>query len=219
MPSNLPLYTIALTHASAVQASRRAQESYERLEFLGDAVLGMLVSEYLCERYPDQQEGFLTRMRTKLVNGDMLSKLAIAVGLSRHIAVGVELTAEAAGGRARKRLCEDVFEAFLAALYLDLGLQAARQWLQTVYEMHVDFADLLVADLHTSTKDHLTKLLLRKSGHAPSFLVTPTHDAAAIHVCVKDVHGNVLGVGQGPTKRAAENMAAAHALEYLGVAQ
>merc|ERR1711935_614919 len=95
-------------------------ESNERLEFLGDSILGSTVAGYLYERFPDENEGFMTRLRTKLVNGEMLGKLAKKIDLSGFMIISRHVE-ERCNGRDNLRILEDVFESFIGALYLDFN--------------------------------------------------------------------------------------------------
>ena len=94
--------------------------SNERLEYLGDSILGATVASYLFERYPDQEEGFMTRLRTKIVNGEMLGSLALKMGLSDHMVISRHVE-DRCNGRTNLRILEDVFESFIGALYLDFN--------------------------------------------------------------------------------------------------
>jgi dsRNA-specific ribonuclease len=122
--------------------------SYERLEFLGDAILGMVVARYLYERYPDQNEGFLSRIRTKIVNGRMLGSLAEKVGFPPFAILSKQI--EESQGRNNYKIMEDIFEAFIGALYMDfnddlpapcgfaplsgIGYYVADQWILSIIE-------------------------------------------------------------------------------------
>ncbi len=114
------------------------EESYERLEFLGDAVLGLVTAAYLHERYDTENEGFLTRVRTKLVNGATLAGFALSLGLDKLIIMSRQI--EDAGGRQNKNILEDCFEAFIGALYVDQGYQAASRWVVAFLEDTIDFS-------------------------------------------------------------------------------
>lgn len=191
------------------------RDSNERLEFLGDAVLYLATSSYLLERYPGCDEGFLTRMRTKLVCGTMLATLAQAAGLQRWVILSRQL--EEAGGREQRAVLEDAFEAFLGALYLDLGYDAARAWLVAFMEAHLDFAQLVNAQ--NSPKDVLNRYMRRNHGALPTFeeaAAAPGAAGAQAAVVVRH-RGAVVATGRGETRREAEDAAARAALAYFGV--
>lgn len=193
------------------------EESNERLEFLGDAVVGLVVGSYMFERYPDENEGFLTRMRTKLVNGTMMAHLAKLAGLEGWVIISKQI--EDNEGRASRRILEDAFEAFVGALFTDSGeYAAAEQWIVNLIETHIDFSDLMCS--HTSHKDLLIKHYQHNYNYAPRFLELGVDGGAAsgktYTVCIKDRSGAVLATGAGPTKKQAENDAARQALAYIG---
>jgi ribonuclease-3 len=239
---DLALYRAALTHRSYVQHGSRVYTqyhpthqqdpqvvplqptSYERLEFLGDAVLYLVTADYLCRRYPDQDEGFLSRMRTKLVNGRMGAQLCRRTGVLQGFVL-LSAQAEAAGGREDPAVLEDVFEAFLGALFEDRGFQAASAWLTRFLEANLDFAELVASQ--DCWKDALTKHYQRRAGRPPVFedlrcdhLATNKPAAAGgFTVCVRDPTSRaVVGTGTADTRKAAEKKAAQAALAYLGLA-
>lgn len=204
--------------------------SYERMEFLGDAILGMVVARYLYERFPDQAEGFLSKMRTNLVNGKMLAHLSHTIGLAPYIIVSRQV--EEIQGRKSVNVLEDVFEALIAAIYLDFqddptsvrlaltgaGYHMAELWIVGILERHIDFADLICSN--TNYKDMLVRHMQRCFQDAPKFFelsVQMQQHAKVFNYCVKDRAGTTLATGRGSSKKEAENMAAQAALEYYGV--
>ena len=188
-------------------------DSNERLEFLGDAVIGLVVGDYLFQRYPSQSEGFLTQLRTKLVNGKRLAELASAVGLSTWLIISRQV--EDGGGRDNEKILEDCFEAFVGAVFDRAGFDVAARWLVGVLETFVDFAEL-VAETH-SHKDALVKLVHHAYSCAPRFVDVPSLVPGEHVVCVRDPRNDaaVLAVGRGPNRKMAENDAARRALEAL----
>lgn len=220
--------------------------SYERLEFLGDAVLGMIVARYLYDRYPDQSEGFLSRMRTKIVNGKMLGHLADCIGLPKFAIISRQV--EETSGRDNFKLGEDVFEAFIGAILTDFqtpaddvalpegitratgaagaalvplsgaGYHVAEAWVIAILETYLDFADLIQAN--TNYKDSLVRHMSCNFQDSPRFFevsVAMRHGAKVFTYCVKDKSGAVLGTASGPSRKDAENAAAEEALRYYGV--
>ena len=131
------------------------EQSYERFEYLGDSVLSTTVANYLYQRYPDQNEGFLTKMRSKLVNGHMLGDLCRKVGLNKWVIISKQI--EENNGRDNYKILEDIFEAFICAIFLDfnskqinlktfesgIGFQIAEKWIINVLESKIDFAELI----------------------------------------------------------------------------
>jgi len=142
------------------------EESYERLEYLGDSVLNTSTAYYLFERYPNENEGFLTQMRTKLVNGKMLSKLSIELGLSKYLIISKQL--ERNDSRNYKDYAEDVFEAFIGAIRKDMGYEAAQEWIINIFENYVDFTELVKQN--QNYKDILIKYCQQNLHYKPDFI-------------------------------------------------
>jgi len=212
--------------------------SYERLEFFGDSVLGMVVSRYLLERFPDRPEGFLSSMRTKLVNGRMLGSLAERIGFPKFAILSKQI--EDAQGRANFKIMEDVFEAFIGAIYMDFqeepmsplaslpnfmpisgaGFYVAEAWIVAVLEKYIDFAELICA--RSNYKDMLVKHMQHAFQDGPRFyevnvrMIDPKTHQKEFTYCVKDRSGAAIGTAKGMSKKEAENLAAKKALEYYG---
>jgi ribonuclease-3 len=192
------------------------EESNERLEFLGDSVLSIAVASYLFERYPDENEGFLTRMRTKLVNGKMLAKLCKIVGLNEYILISKQI--EDNDGRNISNILEDAFEAFLAAIYMDFNYEIAKDWIISVIENNLDFSELI--RMNNNYKDQILKYYQQNHGYMPRFFemdVEILNNHKVFKVCLKDSNDNVISIGNGSNKKEAENDAAKIALETLCV--
>lgn len=214
--------------------------SYERLEFLGDAILGMVVARYLYDRYPDQNEGFLSKLRTKLVNGKMLGHLAGIVGFPRFAILSKQI--EDASGRSNYKIMEDIFEAFIGALYIDFqqeddavtlpsairlpngpltgsGYHVAEQWIIHILETNLDFAELIQSK--TNYKDMLVRFMQHSFQDVPNFCeigITTRNNQKVFEYCVKNKSGVVLGKATGASKKDAENTSAKNALLYYGQA-
>lgn len=195
------------------------EESNERLEFLGDAVLNLVVGAYLFERFPDENEGFLTKMRTKLVNGGMLAQLCGMCGLCEWVIISRQLEDNA--GRTNKKVMEDVFEAFLGALYLDHGFAAAQAWIINFIETHIDFSALVKQQ--TNYKDALSKYFQHTFGCLPKYSETapPPADGeqngdSQCTVCIKNKEGIVIGFARAANRKLAECEAAKRVLRYYG---
>ncbi|MBW5444610.1 ribonuclease III [Cohnella sp. CFH 77786] len=210
---NAGLLRQAFTHTSYVNEHRGARTSdNERLEFLGDAVLQLTVSEYLYRRFPDRPEGELTRLRASIVCEPSLVRFAEALEFGQVVLLGKgeELT----GGRTRPSLLADAFEAFVGALYLDQGLQAVRGFLERYMFPH------LPQDGLAPLKDYKTELQekVQQLGQGPlEYRIVeergPAHDrefVAVVHVGQK-----ALGRGAGRSKKEAEQRAASEALRAL----
>lgn len=199
------------------------EESNERLEFLGDAVLNLVVGDYLFQRYPDESEGFLTKMRTKLVNGNMLAELAQYAKLPRFIIISKQI--EENSGRRNKKILEDSFEAFLAALFSDArdqgknGLEVVQEWFINLVESNIDFADLILQN--NNYKDMFIKHIQHTFNYLPKFYelnTETTNNCKIFRVAIKDMNGIIISTGTGNSKKAAENDASLNALKYYGVA-
>ena len=207
----------ALTHKSYVNENRHKDESggglldNERLEFLGDAVLELLVSEILYGQYPTKPEGELSRIRSQIVNTGALARFAGKLGLGNFLRLG--RGEEGQGGRQRTSLLADAFEALLAALYLD----GATQVLQGLVE------ELVTRELDSSWIDYKSQLqerLQEKSGRPPVYELVARQGAdhqPLFFVKVSDDCGCLLGSGSGPSRKSAEQRAAGNALQALPV--
>jgi ribonuclease III len=217
----------ALTHSSAVPEIRATQaESYnakaavnnERLEFLGDAVLELLTSEYLLEAFPEWTEGQLSKSRARLVNARSLEAAARRLRLGNHLRLG--RGEEKTGGREKQTLLADAFEAVLAAIYLDAGLAAAREVLR-----HTLFEQALVeAGEHMAESDRKSALqeLLQSRGQVPAeyrVVGQSGPDHQKIFRIEVWVNGSRLASAEGGTKKEAEQRAARKALTLLELAK
>jgi ribonuclease-3 len=201
------------------------EESNERLEFLGDSILSLIVASYLFERYPGVNEGFLTTMRTKLVNGKMLAFLSKSIGLGSHIIMSQQI--ESSNGRENKNILEDTFEAFIAAIYLDSdssqypdasGYDNAKKWVVAVLEEHVDFVELMKTNINF--KDKLIKTCQNQYQFVPLYYeiaVTEKHGSKEHTVCIRNNVDEIIGIGKGETKKIAELNASKKALSYFGI--
>lgn len=210
---NVGLLQEAFTHSSYVNEHRKEKlNDNERLEFLGDAVLELTVSDYLFQKYPNLAEGQLTKMRAAIVCEPSLVEFAENIHFSKYIRLGNG--EEKAGGRTRPALLADVFESFIGALYLDNGLKNVIRFLERVIFPKIDTGAFL------ETVDHKTQLqeivqrdrdvliqydILEESG--------PAHSKAFEAQVV--VNGQMLGRGEGRTKKQAEQNAAKEAINKL----
>lgn len=201
----------AFTHSSYVNENPgKTLGNYEKLEFLGDAVLEFTVSDYLYRHFQHLNEGELTRLRSNIVRTEGFSKVALDCGFKEEINLGVG--EEKAGGRKRKALLEDVFEAFNGALFLDQGIEAVEKFSsQTVYP-------LIAAGYFTPSRDFKTDLqeLLQQNGSVTIEYRVLNESQQPPHFEVEVlVDGKKLASGEGRSKKKAEQDAASHALEHL----
>ena len=207
------LLRLALTHPSVAHESGMASEHNQRLEFLGDAVLQLVLTQKLYEQFPAFDEGTLTKARAKLVNRGTLAEHARALGLGAHLILS--RGEETSGGRERASGLADVFESLLGAIFLDGGFDAARDFI--LGEFTADFSALDEPTGIDNPKGELQELLQSRSPVAPEYGLVSTsgadHDRDFECAVVHD--GIELARGRGKSKKAAESAAALAALEKL----
>lgn len=211
---NINLLKNALTHSSYANEVRNGITSNERLEFLGDSVLSIIVSDHIYKRFPDIPEGELTKMRAALVCEKALC------GFSRELHIGEYLMLgkgeEKGGGRERDSILADAFEAVLAAIYLDGGMEPAKK-----HVMNFVLRELEHKTEEETFKDYKTvlqEIIQRNPEESVNYVLTdekgPDHDKT-FTVEVR-LNSNVIGTGSGKSKKSAEQMAAKQALELMG---
>ncbi len=204
----IPRFDEALTHPSFANESRAPDN--QRLEFLGDAVLGLCVSELLAANFPNADEGALTRMRSALVNADALARWARTVDIGNCIMLG--RGARASGERDQTNVLADAVEAIVAAVYEALGLDAARALVKEVVREPLVATDLLDG---RDPKSELQERLQAQGLAAPVYRVIdtrgPPHEPVFVVAVLLDER--VLAQGEGRSKRLAERAAAAAALQ------
>lgn len=208
---DLPHLEQALTHPSyANEAKRGKREDYQRLEFLGDAVLQLCVSESLVRAYPDAREGELSRMRARIVSTDALAVFAREVDLGAALLLG--RGADAAGERYQSNVLADALEAVIGAVYLDRGGDAAREIVASV----VARAEAEVSP-ERDPKSELQERVQALGGSAPKYelLETTGPDHRREFLVRVEAMGRVLGEGRGRSKKAAEQEAAKRGLLAL----
>ena len=209
---NIALLQNALTHSSyANERWHNSLMSNERLEFLGDSILGMVVAEFLYRNFPDRPEGELTRMRADMVCEQTLAAVANRIGLGEHLLLGHG--EEQGGGRSRNSILADAVESVIAASFLDGGMEAARQLIQQFILVEVPVTKLHNVDYKTA----LQELVQQKKNQVLSYTLVgesgPDHDKR-FDVEVK-LNGKVVGIGSGSSKKRAEQMSARAAIEAL----
>ena len=211
---HLALYEQALRHRSVLRGEPASHlASNERLEFLGDAVLGFVVAEVLYEQFPDRAEGYLTRLRAKLVNGRYLARCARRLGVGLHLLLSDNM--DQADGRTNRTILADAFEALIGALYLDQGLPAAYQFIVRTMLEPVDLTHL--AERQDNYKSLLLEYAQARGWPQPTYRVAneegPSH---AMTFTVEVVlHGEPYGRGRARSKKQAEQQAAEEALDRL----
>lgn len=212
--ANLEYYQQALMHRSMLRGEPQSHlKSNERLEFLGDAVLGFVTAEHLYKRFPDCDEGFLTRVRAKIVNGQALARFAVRLNLGPLILLSENM--DQSGGRDNPTILADAFEAVIGALYLDLGEEAARVFIQEKILKEIDLEDL--ADQRDNYKSLLLEHAQSLGWPQPQYRVTdeegPSHEKTFTVEVI--LNGDAYGRGVARNKKKAEQEAAGEALDRL----
>lgn len=208
---DITLYQEALLHKSAVKLYN-ASRSNERLEFVGDSVLNFIIAKYLYDNYPDENEGFMTKLRTRLVSGKCLSQIAKNMGLQHHIRMNEKALRQTWNENAR--ILEDALESLIGAIYLDQGLYITIQFILSQMRQNVDFDEILT---DTNYKDILMRYTQMKGIKLPVYNLIhedgPNHSKSfMVEVIVDD---KSIGNGYGKSKKAAEQNAAHQALLHL----
>jgi len=211
--SNLALLTRALTHRSYLNENPDSLEDNERLEFLGDAVLDFVVGAWVYDRFPEMQEGELTKIRSAIVRNDQLAAFARRLNLGPALRLG--RGEHASGGRQRDGLLGSLFEALIGALYLDAGLKAVEAFVYPLLEESQEFA---LDDIH-DPKSRLQEWAQAEKMGTPHYVTVnssgPDH-AKTFEVEVR-IQGLTYGRGHGSSKQVAARIAAQTALESLGL--
>ncbi|NBR93683.1 MAG: ribonuclease III [Actinobacteria bacterium] len=205
------LLEIALTHRSFAYESG-GLPTYERLEFLGDSVLGLIVTSELYQRYPDLPESRLSPLRSGIVNTTALAEVARTLGLGSHIKIGKG--EESSGGRAKASILADSLEALFGALYIDKGFEEARKIILPLISPLISNALEKGAGLDGKTA--LQELIAERNLGVPEYVVTdsgPDHDKSFVAQVL--IRGEVVGRGEGKSKREAEQIAATLAFTTL----
>ena len=209
---NITLLENALTHSSyANERWHNSLLSNERLEFLGDSVLGMLVAEFLFHSFPNRPEGELTRMRADMVCETTLANAANGIGIGKHLLLGHG--EERFGGRNRNSILADAMESVIAAAFLDGGIAAAKGIVERFVLTEVPVQKMHNADYKTA----LQELVQQKKNQVLSYVLVdesgPDHDKQfTVEV---SLNGTVVGRGTGTSKKRAEQAAACAAMEQL----
>ena len=204
----------ALTHRSYLNENpNHPLEDNERLEFLGDAVLDFVVGQYLYERFPEENEGFLTSLRAALVCTRSLSEFATQIGLGDHLHLG--RGEDEGGGRERPAVLCGAFEALTGALYLDQGIEQVSEFILPIFEPALD--NILRNNLDKDAKSVLQELSQAYLGYTPRYHTVgtrgPDHDK--LFTVAVTINGVTYGKGEGRSKQASAQAAAAEAIEHL----
>lgn len=206
---HLALLQTALTHTSFANESKKGATHNERLEFLGDSVLSIIVSEYLFANNKKLPEGELTRIRASLVCENSLFGFAQQINLGQYMRLG--RGEENNGGRNRPAILADAFEALIAAIYLDGGIEKARAFIlpfvKAAHTTNDDYKTKLQEVVQQNPEERLRYVVIDEQG--------PDHDKSfTVQVML---NSNVIGTGKGHSKKQAEQMAACEALNLMGL--
>ena len=212
-PRNLNLYKIALIHKSATSSVANGRKvNNERLEYLGDSIIDSIVAEYLFLKYPNESEGFLTKMRSRIVSRSSLNAIALTIGLDKLVVTQTN------NPLAHRHIFGDALEAFVGAIYLDRGFKTTRNWINSfILDRHVDLTTL--KETETDYKSRIIELAQKNKlciqfeseeqaterGQNPSFVAKLT------------LNDRLLGTGFGSSKKEAEQNAAMVALERIDI--
>ncbi len=215
--TNLSLLTRALTHRSYLNENPDALEDNERLEFLGDAVLGFLVGAWVYHHCPEMHEGDLTKVRSALVRNEQLAEFARHLDLGRAMRMG--RGESASGGRNRDNLLGSTFEAVVGALYLDQGVTAVEQFMEPLLDSAKE--RIIQRSEIYDPKSRLQEWAQAEKLGTPQYMTVSSSgpDHAKIFEIEVRVKGTAYGRGKGPSKQVAEQIAAQTALKSLGISK
>jgi len=208
LPGKVGLYELAFIHKSASLSDSKGNPlNYERLEYLGDAVLGLVIAEFLYRHYPDRNEGFLTKMRSKIVNGDHLSILTQQMGLTQLMDKRIQ------NEQANRHILGDTFEALIGAIYLDKGYRQTRRFLlKKVMRRHIDLVELERNE--TNFKSQLIEWAQKNRKEVTFYTDIEPYDPKHF-ISYVSIGDTLFGSGTGVSKKEAEQYAALETLKEL----
>ena len=208
------LLNLAFVHRSYLNEAKQTHTSNERLEFLGDAVLSLLTSQFLYSTYPEYPEGTLTNIRSSLVKTTSLAAISKLLGLGELLFLSHG--EEASGGRTNQSLLADVFEALLGAIFLDQGIETAKKFLE--HYLFPNAKDIIATKSYIDYKSLLQELIQQNSRISPTYHVTKSEGPDHARTFWVEVRAGekILGAGSGKSKQEAEQAAALAALEKMG---
>jgi len=210
-PGNLMIYEVAFIHRSASFNLPNGQKiNNERLEFLGDSVLDMILSDFLFERYPKATEGFMTKIRSRIVNGDVLNQLAIEMGIDRLLVSNIN------SGHNTRHLYGDAFEALIGAIFLDKGFRKTKKYfINNVFEKYLDLQTIVSTD--NDYKSMIFEWVQKKKSNLV-FAYNEEYDFVykkSVFTTTLSIDKVEYGKGQGASKKEAEQEASRIAWERL----
>jgi ribonuclease III len=211
-PINVLYYQKAFIHKSVLRfiSDEYLSSSYERYEFLGDSVLNLIIAKFIFSKYPDKEEGYLTRIRTKLVNGKTLAFLAKKINLNQFLIISKNV--ESINGRNNDRILEDIFEAFLCSINMDLGYKYAENFVLRIINEFIDFN---VLEEDNNYKDILLRKCQQSLQINPEYELISTTGPAhkKIFTSIVVINGEKYCTGTGNTKKESEQIASKNTLE------
>ena len=234
--SNQNLYQTAMVHSSYVKRSEYIsptgepteladrpenclelfEDSYERLEHLGDSVLGAVVSSYLIERYPDENEGFITNLKKEIVCNEMLGTLSQKIGLDKFYIISKH-NEEVCNGRTNIKKLGDILEAFIGALWIDskYNFKVVYKFIVGLIEKHINIPKILMNN--RNYKEQLQKVYQARHHYTPTYVMLSS-STNMYTMAVLDKNGVHIGIGSSSTKKQAEQLAAKEALKHVSIA-
>jgi ribonuclease III len=208
-PRNLEIYQLAFTHTSFNKDNNQVGTDYQRLEFMGDAIISLAVAELVFRLHPDWDQGQMSKTRAKLVQTEMLASIASKYNLADYVIVGTSITKEKVANS--KKILEDIFEAFIGAVYIDQGFKVTNRLLSKLFYQMVknieidtltDYKTQLQEQMQADYRESVTYQVVSETG--------PAHNKR-FKVTVK-YNDTILGTGFGSSKKTAEQNAAQQAL-------
>ena len=227
--NDISIYQVSLIHKSYIISQDYKQyknknnslelqnKSYETLEFLGDSILGSIVSSYLYRRYHDihnQNEGFLTKMKNNIVNGESLAKLSHDLQLNKYMIISKYIEEEC-NGRNNHNILEDIFEALVGAIYLDNDYIMAEKFILNVIEKYIDFGELIITD--KNYKDQLLRYFQNNYKESPKYTNTFNEKEKTYTSRLKNNKLDIDIIGIGNNKKKAEQEVARNILIQFGL--
>jgi ribonuclease-3 len=229
--SNLKLYQTSFIHKSYCKLKDYEEyeypgkdylplqeKSYETVEFLGDAILGSVVSSYIYQRFHviyNENEGFLTKLKIRLVCGENLSDVSKKMGMSKHLVISKHIE-DNCSGRENKNILEDVLESFIGALYLDKGYKYTENFIINMIETHCDFTEIILKD--TNYKDQISRYFQQTYSIYPLYKTERFEKVFKSSIWLKEENGeSLIAVGSGESKKKAEQDVSKKALIHFNV--
>jgi ribonuclease-3 len=229
IPNNIELYQLAFKHKSYCLMKDYEEfvkpdnclplqvKSYETIEYLGDSLLGCMTAEYLFRRFKDQDEGFLTKIKTRIVNGEQLAYLAECLDLNKHLIISKHIE-DNCDGRNNQHILEDSLESLIGALYQDTrDFTLVQEFVVNIIEEYLDLPEIIVRD--TNYKDQILRYLQHNFKESPKYehISNDTGNSDKMFECKLLHKGATICTGKGHTKKKSEQNAAYNALIHYNV--